>query len=152
MVFVLGFFASAGATKIKPTDLSELVAEADYIVVGKVVKLDMVDAKGKEVVDKNANTGPRSGNTIRYHVLIDKKRTLKGNPKKIPEKLVFPDWPMWIRSLGGMKELYGGVTCIFLLKAPDFSPSSSAQFVRDIDEKSKIERILKKQCPNTTNP
>jgi len=49
---MLSFVAFAHATKIKPTPLSELVAQADYIIVGKVVKVDMVDASGHEIVDE----------------------------------------------------------------------------------------------------
>ena len=66
------------ATKIKPTDLKVLVAKADYIVLGKVVKVDMIDANGHEIVDEKAMTEPHSGKTIRYHVVIDSNKTLKG--------------------------------------------------------------------------
>ena len=148
LAIVLSFSASAYATKIKSTDLAVLVARAEYIVVGKVVKVDMIDANGHQVLDKKIKTGFRSGNTIRYYVDIDRKKTLKGNSKSIPRRLVLPDWNKWIRSLKGAEEDCGGQTCIFLLSGPNFSPAPPAEFMRDIDEKKEIEKILKSQPRN----
>lgn len=144
----LSVFIPSHATSIKPTALTELVAKADYIVVGKVVKVDMVDANGHEIVDAMARTGPRSGKTIRYHVVIDRNKTLKGNSQNVPKTLILPDWPMWIRDLRGMKEIFVGHNWIFLLRAPDFFPEPQSQFVQDISEKSEIEKILRSQRHN----
>ncbi len=150
-VLILGFSVAANATSIKPTDLSVLVTQADYIVVGKVVKMDMIDANGQEIFDKKARTGPRSGKMIRYFVAVDRKKTLKGDIKKIPQSLVLPDWPMWIRGIDGMKEMYEGKNCIFLLGAPNLFPKPQSQFVRDISEKSEIVRILRSEHRNTNH-
>lgn len=141
-VFVFG---PANATEIKPTDLKVLVANADYIVVGKVLKIDMVDSNGHEIKDPKARTGYKSGKIIRYHIVIDQKQVLKGNSKKIPPALILSDWSMWIKELGETKKDGEGKKCIFLLNALNFSPKPPAEFVRDISEKQEIEDILKTQ-------
>jgi hypothetical protein len=143
-VVFLSLVAAGNATKIIPTDLKELVARADYILVGKVTKVDMVDARGHKVRDKKARTGPGLTNIIRLHFDVDKKNILKGKLQDVPQQLIVEDWPWWHQTLGEMKELHEGNNFIFLLKGKNFKPVSEPESVRPITERGDIEKILMK--------
>jgi len=48
----------AGATSVPPRSLTNLVADADHVIIGKVTLVDMVDHKGNQVTNLAARTGP----------------------------------------------------------------------------------------------
>lgn len=140
---LLALSTGAQGTQIKRTPLAELVAQAEYIVVGKVVKVDIVDAAGHELADPNARTGPMQGNTIRLHVVVERRNIIKGDRKKIPTKLIVPEWPEWHATLGNEQRRAAGKSFIFLLKGKDYSPVSAPESVRDITERVEIEKLVK---------
>ena len=130
-------------TKIAPTSLKTLVKRADYVLVVRIVKVDMVDSDGQAVSDLEARTGPGSGNTIRLHVDIKPDGILKAGTVPVPPRLVVPEWPMWHRVLRTMKDREG-TDVILLLRGDQFSPVSEGEFVRDILEVEAIRELLSK--------
>jgi hypothetical protein len=130
---------AAFATKTDPTDLRVLVKRADYILIGKVVIVDMIDEKGNLVVDGNARTGPGLNNTIRLYVRLNREHVIKGKKSNIPEFIIVPEWQMWHMTLKDAKEIMEGKTRIFLLNEK-FEPASAPESVRTLYEQKEIER------------
>lgn len=133
----------AYGTQITPTPIAELVAKADYIFVGKIVKVDIVDQKGAQLADPKSRTGPGEGNTIRYHVVVDRKSIIKGNQKNIPKELIVPKWPRWHATLENEKPRVAGKNFIFLLAGKDLAPVSAPESVREMSERETIEKLVK---------
>lgn len=140
-VLLLTLSHTAFATKIVPTDIQALVKRANHIIIGEVVKVDMVDKNSKSVVDGNARTGPGSPNTILLHVRLNRENVIKGKKSNIPEFIIVPEWQMWHMSLQGAKGLEGE-TFIFLLNKK-FKPSSAPEFRRYLWEQGEIERYAR---------
>jgi hypothetical protein len=145
--FVAGLITalSTGAygTQINPTPISELVAKAEYILVGTIVKVDIIDHEGHELSDPKSRTGPGEGNTIRYHVIVDRGNTIKGNRKNIPRQLIVPKWPRWHATLENETPRVEGKTFIFLLAGKDFAPVSAPESVREMSKRETIEKLVK---------
>ncbi len=131
------------ATQVTAMPLSVLVTGSDHVLVGKVEKVEMVDERGHELLDRQARTGPGLKNELRLHVVIEKDGVLKTNLKKVPAKLVLPLWQMWHFSLGQWKDDGEGKVYIFFLKGQDFLPFSQAEFFHDIRDKQNVERLLR---------
>lgn len=141
--FITALSTIASGTQITPTPIAELVAKADYIFVGRIVKVDIVDQNGALLADPKSRTGPGEGNTIRYHVVVDRKNIIKGNRKKIPKQLIVPKWPRWHATLENEKPKVDGKNFIFLLAGKDLAPVSAPESVREMSEREAIEKLIK---------
>lgn len=139
------FAVQAQATQIPFRDLTNLVSEADHILVGTVEKVDMLDAKGNLVMNDTARTGPGSENQLRLHVTVATNAVVASSADKIPETVVIPLWQRWHDTLGNRKKEVQGKTFIFLLKGNDFVPVYHGLFMREPSEKPEIEAILKRK-------
>lgn len=86
--FLLATLASglAMATSVPPKPLAEMVAEADHVVVATVAVVDMVDGKGRPVLDRDARTGPGLDNQIRLHLAVSE--VLRTDNVRLPKTLV----------------------------------------------------------------
>ena len=140
-VFALLLTVAAYATQLPSKELDELVAQADHVLIGKVVKVQMVDGTGKELTNPETHTGPVLDNEIRLHIVIQDDGILKTNSKKPPKELIIPLWKAWHFSLGQW-EKDEGKTFIFLLKGEDFCPVYPISFMRKMSEKPEIEKLL----------
>ena len=59
LAFLLGLSAgSAHATSIDYRTLDEIVFDADHVLAGRIVRVDMIDALGRQVRHRDARTGP----------------------------------------------------------------------------------------------
>src|SRR5690606_21293673 len=85
--FLLATLASglAMATSVPPKPLAEMVREADHVVVATVTVVDMVDGKGRPVVDRDARTGPGLDNQIRFHLAVSE--VLRTDNLQLPKTL-----------------------------------------------------------------
>ena len=73
IVFMLMLVASlANASVPLEATLEEMAQRADHILTGRVVGVDMVDARGTKITDREARTGPGLTNTIRLTVVVNK--------------------------------------------------------------------------------
>ncbi|BBM85520.1 hypothetical protein [Candidatus Uabimicrobium amorphum] len=129
------------ATKIMPKKLSELVKESDHVLIVKIEKITMIDGNGKEIKNLDARTGPGLKNQIQYHVVVEKNGVLKTNAKKSPQKLIVGLWRMWHSSLGSHQDMKDKKV-IMLLKGKNFERVYHGGFIRNLDEKKKIEQLL----------
>ena len=140
---ILSIVPSAPATQIARKELTPLVADSDHVLIGKVVKVDMIDGRGRSVTGRDARTGPGSENEIRLHVVVDTLSVLRTNASKVPEKLVVPLWRKWHYTLGTQREQHEGKTYILLLKGRKYERVYHAQFLQDLSEKAKIQALIK---------
>lgn len=131
----------AVATQVEPKELKDLVAESDHILIGRVVKVDMIDRDGKELSNPEARTGPGLANTIRLHVLVQTNEVLKTNAKTVPEKLVISEWQMWHFTLDSFKGM-AGRTFIFLLKGDKYQWVYPAEYRQDLSKRSEVEKLI----------
>jgi hypothetical protein len=139
------------ATTIIPKSLTNLVADADHVLVGKVTLVDMVDGNGKQVTDLEAHTGPALSNVIRLHVDVETNGVLYTTSQQVPAGIVIPLWPMWHYSLRQIKKVEGTVG-IFLLKGKDFGAVYPGGFHRDLSEKAEIEALLTSKRKPSSSP
>ena len=123
------------ATTVEPRELSVLVDEADHVIEGTVVLVDMVDGEGAQVTDPDDGTGPGLDNTIRLH--IAPTTVLKGDVDAVPNRLVVPLWPMWHYSLGQIRE-HEGQKGIFLLRGAGYERVYPRLFHRPLSERDEI--------------
>jgi len=108
--------AQSQATQIPFRDLTNLVFDADHILIATVEKVDMVDAKGNQVTNDSARTGPGSENKLRLHVTLTSKGLITSQAGKIPDTIVIPLWQEWHDTLSNRKKESEGKIFIFLLK------------------------------------
>lgn len=131
------------ATSVMPLSLAELISSSDHVVIGKITKVDMVDAKGKQITNLEAKTGPGLHNTIRLNVTVQTNGVLFTNAKQAPESLTIPIWSMWHYSLGQIKQAEEGQTRILLLKGTNFNFSYSTGCSRPLSDRPQIEDLIK---------
>jgi len=136
---------AAHATQVPHKELSELLADADHVLVGKVVKVDMVDRNGKQLRSREARTGPVLRNQLRLHVEIVKDGILKTNGDKEIKELIIPLWQAWHYRLGQWRDLAEGKTFIFLLKGKNYQRVYPGLFLRQMSDREEIERLLKQE-------
>ncbi len=122
--------------------LTNLVADADHVIIGRITLVDMVDEKGRAITNIEARTGPFLQNTIRFHVRIETNGILVTTAKHVPETIMISLWSAWHYSLGQIKELEGTESRIFLLKGPEFRFVYPDGFDRPLSERAEIERLL----------
>lgn len=141
LAVALGCVATqAGATSIAHRSFEEIVHDADHVIVAKVVKVDMVDAHGRQVRDREARTGPGLRNRLRFH--LDVRDVLFTACQRQPRRVLVPLWSAWHYSLGAMQDQVEGSDGIFLLKGPRFEPAYPADFQRDLGERTRIDPLV----------
>jgi hypothetical protein len=69
-LFVWLSFSSEASTPLDAS-LSDLACGADHVLVGRVIGVDMIDGKGRQISDQKATTGPGLKNQIRLAVAVD---------------------------------------------------------------------------------
>lgn len=126
--------------------IETLVELADYVVVGKVVKV-AIDQDGHEISSPDVLTGP--GFTMRLYIAVDHGSVLKGDRKKLPKELVViqkAGWP-WPETIKATKERTAGKKFIFLLNDKHFAPISDTQSYQSMSEKKSIVKLVKQGPP-----
>ncbi len=150
MKILIGFMALLFAVQVQATqipfrDLTNLVSEADHVLLATVENVDMIDARGKQVTRDTVRTGPGSENQLRLHIKVATNGVVYSSSDKVPETIVIPLWQMWHDTLGNRKKEVQGKTFIFLLKGKDFTPVYHGLFMREPSEKAEIETLLKRK-------
>ncbi|BEP57171.1 hypothetical protein GmRootV35_12720 [Variovorax sp. V35] len=84
--------------------LAEMAEEADHVLVGHVVGVDLVDGTGRPVVDDQARTGPGLNNVIRLRMAVDE--TLITTAVQVPKGLLLPLDPVMHYSLGQVRSAH----------------------------------------------
>jgi hypothetical protein len=115
--------------------LEEMAQQADHILIGRVVGVDMVDGQGKPVADPSARTGPSLDNTIRLLIQVD--QVLVSNASKVPDVVPVPLASHLHYTLGQIQEAHAGdkELRLVLLKGPDFVGIKPGVFLRPLADK-----------------
>lgn len=124
----------------------ELADKSDHVFVAHVVGVDMIDAKGRQVTDKEAKTGPGLENTIRLKVQIDE--TLITNKEKVPKHLYIPLDSFMHYSLGQVIKAHSGKNPKFLLllSGEKMLPPVAGIFRRSLESKDYfVRRVTARQ-------
>lgn len=121
--------------------LAEMATEADHVLVGHVVDVDMIDGNGSPVTDDQARTGPGLNNVIRVHVIVD--QTLVTPSEHVPKDLLLPLDPFMHYSLGQIKaaHLIDATPRLILLKGVNFSSMKPGVFFLPLHEKDNVIRM-----------
>ena len=91
----------AAATSVVPKPLHEMVREADHVVVASIESVDMVDGKGRPLLDPRARTGPGLENQMRFNLRV--REALFSRVGAVPPRLQVPLWTKWHYELGSMQ-------------------------------------------------
>jgi hypothetical protein len=133
----------AQATQLPVRDLTNLVSDADHILIATVEKVD-IDANGNQVTNDSARTRPGSDHHLRLHVRLTSKGVVYSELGKVPETFMIPLWQKRHAALGNQNKEVEGKTYIFLLKGTDLNPVYHGPFMRKPSERPEIEAILKR--------
>ena len=111
--------------------------DADHVLSGRIVRVEMVDALGRQVLDRDARTGPGLANRMRFVVEVDD--VLFTTCRRPPHRVLVPLWSAWHYTLGSMQDQLTGSTGLFLLKGADFQPAYPQDFQRGPEERPLVE-------------
>lgn len=132
---VLSVFACQQAIASIPLEasLSDLACGADHVLVGRVVEVDMVNAKGRLVRDKRARTGPGLKNTIRLHVEVIEVIDSPSSPHPNLVKVSLD--PFMHYSLGQIQAAHTAPSepMLVFLRGKEFSPVVAGRFFWSLD-------------------
>lgn len=137
------------ATEKVERPLPAMIAEADYIVVGKITRVAMFDGHNREISDPRAETGPGLENEIRFFVRVASDGLLKMR-KSLPQDIVITRWKMWHMDLATMKAEAEGNSYIFLLKSNPSRPILTLEERLFTESRSEIEAIIQCQSEGAT--
>ena len=127
----------AQATSIEYRPLDKIVLDADHVLSGRIVRVEMVDALGRQVRDRDARTGPGLTNRMRFVVEVDD--VLFTTCRRPPRRVLVPLWSAWHYTLGSMQDQLTGSAGLFLLKGADFQPAYPQDFQRSPEERPLVE-------------
>lgn len=115
--------------------LEQLASEADHILAGHVIGVDMIDAEGRAITNLSAMTGPGLKNTIRLIIKVD--QVFFSNAKAVPETIRVPLDPLMHFSLGQISDAHRepSNTFLLILRGPFFEPVVPGIFARDLNDK-----------------
>jgi hypothetical protein len=127
--------------------LEEMVRASDHIIVGRVVRVDMIDGRGRTVRDESAHTGVGLDNVIRLHVAVDE--VLVSNAPLVPKRLKVPLDPAMIYGLGQVRAAHADARepFLLLLKGPAFKPILPGVFSRPLAERDLALELHAKHHP-----
>ncbi len=140
--------AAAVATLPLNATLEQLASESDHILAGHVIGVDMIDANGKEIQDKEAMTGPGIRATIRLIIKVD--QVFFSSAKVVPDVIWVPLDPMMHFRLGQIKQAHRepSSSMLVILKGGSFEPVVPGVFLRELsDARKALEIRARKQGP-----
>lgn len=121
--------------------LEEMAQQADHILIGRVVGVDMIDGAGRQVSDETQRTGPVSKNTIRLRIQVDE--VLVTNAANVLEVLPVPLASHLHYSLGQVRRAHDGDTEVrlVLLKGENFEGIKPGVFLRSLGDREEALRL-----------
>jgi hypothetical protein len=121
--------------------LAEMATEADHLLVGRVVGVDMIDGNGRPVLDDQARTGPGLKNVIRLRIAVDE--TLTTMAERVPKELLVSLDPLMHYSLGQIRSAHqnDATPRLLLLKGTDFSSLRPGIFFLPLQERDEALRV-----------
>jgi hypothetical protein len=132
---------AAGASLPLQASLGDLACGADHIFVGRVVGVEMVDGRGRQVRDPDARTGPGLKNTIRLKVEV--VEVIESTLAKPPTHLDVPLDPAMHFSLGQIREAYAEPTDarLVFLRGTTFEPIIEGRSFRALGDRDEAMKL-----------
>ena len=121
--------------------IEEMAQQADHILTGRVVGVDMVNGHGKLVTDPKARTGPGLDNTIRLRIEVE--QVLVSSSSKVPKVIPVPLASHLHYTLGQIQEAHtkDSELRLILLKGNDFTGIKPGVFMRPLSDKDEVLRV-----------
>lgn len=131
--------------------LSDLACGAEHIFVGRVVGVDMVDGKGRQVRNRTAVTGPGLTNTIRLDVEI--LEVIESAVAQPPKQIKVPLDSVMHYSLGQVSDAHKKPSDLRLvfLKGERYTPIIDGRFFWGLDAREQA-LALRKSCRAKLSP
>ena len=131
--------------------LESKVESSAYIVVGKVFRLEFIDKEGHEIPEPKAAPNPdnkygvhhacaEKPYTLRLHITTERKNTVKGNPKDIPNEMIIATKYGWDPAMA--KKDYVGNRFLMLL-SKRLAPTEDEPMY-PMEDLREIKRLVKK--------
>lgn len=138
VITALFFSVSVNAGFPFEATLQDMAREADHILVGRVTGVEMIDAQGEQVRDRDARTGPGLTHTIRLLLTVDE--VLVTNLPPVPRVLAVPLASHLHYSLGQIQDEHAddGEVRLILLKGKKFDGIKPGLFFRPLSEKAEV--------------
>jgi len=123
--------------------LPEMVAQADHILTGHVVGVDMIDDAGVVHIDDDERTGPGLDKTIRLHVKVD--RVLATNALRVPEIIAVPVDRSLHWSLGDLRQQYANdhAERVLILKGSGFEPVGRGKYFAELAVQDEVLQLYR---------
>jgi hypothetical protein len=121
--------------------LEEMAENADHILIGRVTGVEMIDGRGKPILDEKAMTGPGLKNTVRLLITVDE--VLVTNATDVPRVLPVPLATHLHYSLGQIRAAHDGdkLVRLVLFQGGDYSGIKPGVFLRPLSDKEEALRI-----------
>jgi len=146
-LIALCFFACFEANASSPLEASlrELSCGADHVLVGRVVGVDMIDAKRRPIHDDAAGTGPGSKNTIRLEVEV--LEVIETTEADFPPTLKIPLDPVMHYSLGQIRAAHAEPSepRLVFLSGAKHEPIIAGRFFWGLDAREEA-LVLRREC------
>ena len=125
--------SSAEASFPLEASLLDLACGADHVLVGRVIGVDMIDDKGRQISDRRAMTGPGLKSQIRLAVAVDE--VVQTTSKKVPKTLKVPLDSFMHYSLGDVKRAHAHPSdpVLVFLRGKAFEPVIAGRFLWPIE-------------------
>jgi len=147
MGFLLGWSTivlTTHATLFRPVSLEYLATNAEHVLVGKIVDVEMVDSRsGLNVDDPMARTGPLSPFQIRLLVEFRDDGIIKSTTNRIPPRLMLPLNSGYYFSLQGIRRGIGETKSFSSTLARDFLERASRN--GNLRAREKLRELRKKE-------
>ena len=120
--------------------LEDMAQQADHVLIGHVIGVDMVNGQGDAVSDPQARTGPGLDNTIRLRIRVD--QVLVSTASKVPDVIPVPLASHLHYTLGQIQEAHANDKegRLVLLKGPEFVGIKPGVFLRPLKDKDEALR------------
>lgn len=145
MMLCLVAYGSAQASVPLAASLRDLACGADHMFVGRVVGVDMIDARGRRIRNEEAMTGPGRKRTIRLEV--EMLELIESPEVAFPSSIRVPLDPFMHYSLGQIKDAHAEPSNarLVFLRGARFEPIIAGRFFASLDAREEA-LALRKEC------
>ncbi len=145
MTLFLAAGASVQASAPLEASLRDLACGADHVFVGRVVGVDMINSKGRQVLHEAAMTGPGMNRTIRLELEV--LELIESTEAAFPRSFHVPLDPFMHYSLGQIKAAHAEPSNarLVFLRGAKFEPIIDGRFFWGLDAREEA-LALRKEC------
>lgn len=145
MLFLVLLSGAAMGSLPLQASLADLACGAEHVLIGRVVGVDMIDGRGRQIRKESAMSGPGLKNQIRLIVSVD--QVLDTNAQHVPKQIKVALDSVMHYSFGAVKAAHqqaSGPQLVFLRGAA-FQPIIAGRFLWGIDSRDEA-MALRAKC------